>query len=323
MSKKSDYIYAVAVIHAKEKALLSDADIQNLAALRDGRAVVAALAEKGWGDGNGKISSEAMLSIEEDKTLEVLKGLNVTPEVIRTLMYPQIFHNLKAAVKEVCTDSEDLSAFYEDDEFGGEKLLSIIRDGRFDELPENMRDAAMKAKDVLLKTHDGQRCDFILDRACLEAIEEAAYGSDEFLADYAESKVVSANIKTAVRCADTHQKAEIAAEALAPCKSFDVAEMAKASENGREAVYEFLDHNGFGKAAEALKDSFSAFERWCDDRIIDTIIPQKYEIMGSGPIVAYYLARMNEIQMVRIIITAKDNGFPQETIEERLRKMYG
>ena len=45
--------------------------------------------------------------------------------------------------------------------------------------------------------------------------------------------------------------------------------------------------------------------------------------MGSGPVVAYYLARQNEIRTVRIIVTAKENGFPEETIRERVRKMYG
>ena len=41
-----------------------------------------------------------------------------------------------------------------------------------------------------------------------------------------------------------------------------------------------------------------------------------------GPIIAYYLARQNEIKTVRIILTAKANGFSEEATRERVREMY-
>ena len=50
---------------------------------------------------------------------------------------------------------------------------------------------------------------------------------------------------------------------------------------------------------------------------------QKTNIQSSGPIVAYYLAKQNEIRTARIIMTAKANGFSNDAISERVRKMYG
>ena len=41
-----------------------------------------------------------------------------------------------------------------------------------------------------------------------------------------------------------------------------------------------------------------------------------------GPVIAYYLARQNEIRTVRIILTGKANGFPEEVIRQRVRAMY-
>ncbi len=75
-------------------------------------------------------------------------------------------------------------------------------------------------------------------------------------------------------------------------------------------------------AQQALKTSASAFERWCDNRLIETIRPQKMNSVSMGPIIAYYLARQNEIRTVRIILTAKANDFPEEAIRERVREMY-
>ena len=66
----------------------------------------------------------------------------------------------------------------------------------------------------------------------------------------------------------------------------------------------------------------SAFERWCDNRIIRTIKPQKYESFTIGPVVAYVIARLNEIKTARIILSGKLNGLTDESIRERVREMY-
>lgn len=50
--------------------------------------------------------------------------------------------------------------------------------------------------------------------------------------------------------------------------------------------------------------------------------PQKYEVFSVGPLVAYVLARLNEIKTVRIILSGKQNGFSDDSIRERVRDMY-
>ena len=73
---------------------------------------------------------------------------------------------------------------------------------------------------------------------------------------------------------------------------------------------------------EGTADFLSAFERWCDNQIIETIRPQLYNSFSLGPLVAYVLARENEIKTVRIILTGKRSGLPEEFIRERAREMY-
>ena len=41
--------------------------------------------------------------------------------------------------------------------------------------------------------------------------------------------------------------------------------------------------------------------------------PQKYESFSVGPLVAYVLARENEIKTVRIILSGKQNGFSDDS----------
>ena len=74
--------------------------------------------------------------------------------------------------------------------------------------------------------------------------------------------------------------------------------------------------------AQALRESASAFERWCDNRMIEMLKPQKYEAFSVGPLLGYLIARETEIKTVRIILTGKQNGFSDEAIRERIREMY-
>ena len=322
--RDADYIYAVACIRAKEKTLLNDADVQTMIGMKSEKEVLSFLTEKGWGDGSVDADMEKVLSEEEDKQMKLLKTLGVEEKIIDTLFIQELYHNLKAAIKEVCTGLDDTQAFYDHEKYGKRELMQIIREKDFDKLPPDMAEVADKALDLMLTTRDGQRLDVMIDRACLDAIEkEAATTKDKFLADYAETKVVISDIKIAVRAADTKRPLKMIEDALAPNRRFDVKKLAVAAATNREAVYEFLNKAGFNQAVEALKDSFSAFEKWCDDHVMSTLMNQKTNIQSSGPIVAFFLAKQNEIKTARIIMTAKANGFSNEIISERVRKMYG
>ena len=110
--------------------------------------------------------------------------------------------------------------------------------------------------------------------------------------------------------------------AMAPCDSIDVDQLSRAAVGGMEAVVEYLSGTAYAEGGQAIAESSSAFERWCDNRLIQAMKPQKYESFSVGPLVAYVLARENEIKTVRIILSGKQNGFSENSIRERVRDMY-
>ena len=322
--RDADYIYAVACIRAKEKTLLTDADIQSMVGMKSEKEVLSYLTEKGWGDGSVGSDMEKVLATEEEAQMRLLRTLGVNSEIIDVLFIQELYHNLKAAIKEVCTGLDDGMAFYDHDKYGKDQMLSIIRDKDFEKLPEYMRKIAETALDFMLTTRDGQRLDMMIDRACLDAtIESAKLTKDRFLIEYAETKVLMSDIKIAVRAADTRRPLNVIEDALAPVGQLDTKKLAVAAATNRDSVYEFLERVGYRDAVEALKDSFSSFEKWCDDYVMGTLMNQKTNIQSSGPIVAFFLAKQNEIRTARIIMTAKANGFGEDVISERVRKMYG
>ena len=163
----------------------------------------------------------------------------------------------------------------------------------------------------------------IIDKAALTVIHQAGEeAKDAIIRDYAESTVAVADIKIAVRSQKTAKSLEFMKRAMAECGSINVDRLAKAALGGMDTIREYLSETVYAEGADALAESPSAFERWCDNRIIQTISPQKYEAFTIGPVVAYVLARQNEIKTVRIILSGKLNNLPDDSIRERVREMY-
>ena len=126
----------------------------------------------------------------------------------------------------------------------------------------------------------------------------------------------------AVRAQKTAKSTEFMKRAMAECDSLSVSQLSKAALSGMDAICEYLRGTAYAEGAEALAESPSAFERWCDNRIIQTISPEKYHAFTIGPVIAYVIARQNEIKTVRIILSGKQNELPDDSIRERVRKMY-
>ncbi|MDD3404555.1 MAG: V-type ATPase subunit [Hespellia sp.] len=317
------YTYAVARIRSLEVALFSNATIDQLMACKTYEECLQFITDKGWGDSDTPMNAEAVLCREEEKIWEVMREMRIDMSVFDVLSYPNQFHNLKAAIKEVCTEMENPGIFYDDCEIDGEEMLEIIRNKDFIRLPDNMQAAAKAAYESLIHTRDGQLCDVIIDRAAMEAIYQAGrQAKDDIMKNYAEDTVAIADIKIAVRSAKTAKSMEFMRRAMAECESLSVDQLSKAALAGEDAIAEYLLGTAYAGGAEALKESPSAFERWCDNRVIQTIQPQKYKAFTIGPLVAYVLARQNEIKTVRIILSGKQNGFPDDAIRERVREMY-
>lgn len=321
---KTKYTYAVARIRALEVSLLTNAVIEQLLACKSAEQALQLLVEKGWGDLTaGTLDADEVLNKEEEKVWQTIREVAPDMHVFDVLSLPKLYHNLKAAIKEVCTEVENKNIFYDDCEITGEEMFALVQNKEFDKLPSNMPATAREAFDTLLHTRDGQLCDLIIDHATLEAMLEAGKKSGEkIIEEYAQTAVAIADIKIAVRSQKTGKNAEFMKKAMVNCSEINVDQLTQAALAGAEEIAQYLEGTSYREGADALRISPSAFERWCDNKMTDSMRSQKYESFSVGPLLAYLLARQNEIKTVRIILTGKQNEFPDEAIRERIREMY-
>lgn len=317
------YTYGVARIRAKETKLLSDVDIEHLLACKSFEAVLALLRERGWGNKEAQENAGDMLAFERMKAWQEVRDLLNDEKLFSVLTIPKQYHNLKAAIKQVCTRDMAGNVYYDDVGFSPKELREMVEKRDFIRLPDKMAEVAAEATEALLQTQDGQLCDVIIDRMTLEEIKKAgAESGSGFIKKYADEIVAVANIRIAIRSAKTKKSKSFMERAMVTCENVSKGELIESAGKGVDEVCEYLKNAGFAEAAESATESPSAFERWCDNRIMDTIRTQKYNSFSAGPILAYVLARENEIKNVQIILAGKSNNLSDDFIRERIRKMY-
>ncbi len=317
-----NYVYAVAAIRSEELKLLNASFLDQLIQAKSADECMRILAEKGWGREDTK-TPEDMLAAEREKTWETVTQFVPNRSVFDVFLLENDYNNLKAAIKESVMEYDYPGIYIKESTVPFELIRTAIKERDYEALPDDMQEIAKEAHDTFLHTKDGQLCDVMVDKACLLAILKAGKESkNEFLSMYSELIVAGADIKIAVRAAGCGKDKDFILQALAPCDTVEINALSNAAMQGTEAVCSYLATTDYADAADRLKESPQAFECWCDDLIITRMRSELYHSFGLGPIAAYVLARENEIKSVRIILSAKLNGFPEEIIRERVRETY-
>lgn len=322
---KQDLTYAVARIRALETKMLSEDDLNRLLSCPTEDDAVEMLLSMGWGNGEDAKDGETILEHELEKTWETVRGMVNDMSRLDVLSYKDLHHNIKSAMKQVASGKELPETYIENSFYSYDELISIIREKAWHRFPDFLQKPAEEAYDMLVNTGDGQMLDIMMDRTCLESIYEAGKRSDsDIVKKYAKETVGVTDIKIAVRCCRTGKDADFTEAALArrPDIGIDVDKLIKAALTGEGAIIEYIEETDYHDGAQALKNSMSEFECWCDNRIIDLIKPELRNTGGIGPVFAYIYGRENELKSVRNILMGKRSGLPTEEIRERVRKTY-
>ncbi|MCX5703886.1 MAG: V-type ATPase subunit [Candidatus Omnitrophica bacterium] len=158
----------------------------------------------------------------------------------------------------------------------------------------------------------------------------------EFLEDYLRYTMDMHNIKTYLRLYVLGQPREELNKHLT-CEGFvkkkvllevynqDLAILLTRLEYIHKPSSMLLNYSSFLKEAVfKIKggNSFVHLEKAINDFLIQALKPAKYLSSGPLPLLAYYFAKINEINLIRMIILAKLNKVPGDLVKERLNSVY-
>lgn len=319
--KDTDYAFCVARLRANETKLLTNEFIEKLIEARSFDEAVNLLIEKGWIE-----QSEAYSDAINRHSVELWRLLNeCVPDkkLLESLCVLNDYFNIKTAVKCAVT-GEDASSFYvHPTTLNVEKLVECVRKKSSVGISDEHIQCANNAYDLAIKTENGQNVDITVDRIALEVLLK--YGKDSvnvIFSKICNFIVDTSNVKIAIRCATTKKSKDFINASISGCYKLDRDMLVKLSSGDIDELYNYLLNSEYKTGVVLYKENPAAFDKWCDDNIIEIIKDSKYVAFGFAPVCAYYYAQLTEIKNIRILLTSKLSGVKNDVIRERVRNLY-
>lgn len=324
MSKHKIYPFAVAVVRSKENNLVTKDKLMQMAEAPTAEDALRILSESGYGTlAPGEIHDfEKLLSAQLSDAYKSLAGLIPDDKLVDIFLYKNDYHNIKVLIKQTISGIDGSAYLIDGGTVSLDTLKAAFEERKFTDLPDLDIAAVNEAMEEYAKTKDGRYIDLILDRACFKTMAEAAQKSkNDYVIGYVERLADVTNIKTFIRIKRRGKNFKIFEDAYVSGGSLDLETFAEAYESDNpEAV---LTGRGYDQVCkDFMTESFTKFEKNCDDFIMSYVKDARYKSLTPEPIVGYIIGKETEIKCVRIIMTCKLNNIDTETIKERVRESY-
>jgi len=243
---------------------------------------------------------------------------------------------IKGEVFEEAIDSslaEALRLFVESDLYS-EELLHV-KDSQ--QLETVLNQELLKLKSLISDLLLDKELLRLLELNILQCVEDIlkSYPS-EFLEDYFRCLIDMHNIKSFLRLHFLKEPAEKLKHCLT-CAGYIKRETfiglygqgLSVLLNRMEYVHKpnsmIVNYSSFlGEAIQRIgkENSFVFLEKAINDFLVQVLKPAKYISFGPEPLLAYYFAKVNEINLIRMIILAKLNDVAGDLVKERLNSVY-
>lgn len=316
------YPYATACIRSMEGTMLRLQEYKELAAIRQVPECINRLRALGFFEGINA-SLEELLSYEQERTLKLLSRCVSDLSSFSIFFLPHQFHNLKAAVKSLNTSIHPTPIYY-DGEFDKRELIETsIVNKAFDHLPDYMQKTAKEAYKVYLHSGDGMLSDTLIDRGLLEAVKRMGETSQETaIKQYAKTYLSLANLKLSFRLVRWETSSSFLEQALVEGGELSKDRLKTAILSGKQELISYLNSTSYREGVTAYQNSPATFECWCDKELYRKVAAGKSNSFSLGPLVAFFVARENEMKSLRFLFTGIKNQLSEEWILERMRTVY-
>lgn len=319
------YEFSIGSVRAKENSMFSEADAEQMLALKSVDELVRFLKDKGYGDG------DTVEEIVESNTKRMWKYIrSIAPDfnIFEPFLIQNDVHNFKTALKGTMSDRDYEHLLMEPCTIKHEDMIKAVENRRFDIFPEWLQKPADMAYQRLAETKDARLSDAGIDKAVLERIVFLGKTSgSEFLAEYFNTLAFYANVKTALRGTKARVSRYFYENALCECDGFDKQAVIKEALTSDEALVKYLEKQDAYECRKAMSifaESPSGFEKFVENQLI-RLAKRLCRLSSEGcePLMGYYIGCEYERKLIIIIASGLRTGSAPEKIRERLREIYG
>ena len=325
---KQGLIFANSCAKAKETGLFSEERLYRMIEAKTFDDALRVLAEVNYGGGINVNKDNFHEALKEEERIASAFVRECAPEKIGLdcFFLRNDYHNLKVLFKKKYANLSDISELIlPDGVYTFEQLKSCFEESKLDVLDADM---ANLAKKIELKHETNQLTSRYID----VETDKTLYGkinsilsskdTDKYIKQYFVAYVDTTNIETLVRTkiikADTGffeenflEGGSIELKDFLEC-GFDETKIAKLAErNGYKKLYGEIDGT-----------DLSGYETARDDYLLKIFSDNKTDMLSIAPIVGYYLAKLNEVRVLRLVLICKKNGVSEGLMKKRVRNLY-
>ncbi|MBR5489439.1 MAG: V-type ATPase subunit, partial [Firmicutes bacterium] len=239
------------------------------------------------------------------------------------------YHNAKVILKAEALSTDPSDYLMEGGRVEGGELAVMVKERNFLFTPPFLRDSILEAVEAYGKSRDPQEIDVLLDKACYkEMLAEAEAADNSFVTSYVKLLIDILNVQTFVRVKQIGKPVEFLEKVFLEGGRIDLMTLMELYGESYQQIGEKLDLYGFGEAVgrggstAAENGSFALLEKLCDNLKVRYAKGAQFITAGIEPIAAFYVAKEMELKNLRMVLTGKLVGIPEETLKERLREAY-
>lgn len=233
------------------------------------------------------------------------------------------YHNLKALVKSSYSGIDPESMLEE----GGLIDLGTLKDALSAEeftLNPYMSEALTSLGYHTEERPSPRRIDTVIDGAMFKEIKERVEkkGVAPEVKEYFRLNADGVNLASYARSIKLRLDVKFFSEGYVEGGEYSLEALTEAFDN-EQKLRELLKNGVFEQYADMLiSGEVTEFETARDNIMLNVFRVRKNDMFSVAPIMGYYLGKLNEIKVLRIVLVCVKNGVEKDEIEKRLRELY-
>lgn len=323
---KEGLIFANARAKAKEAALLSEERLFRMMECKDIEDAVRILIEVSYAGGMVADGNSFYSLLAEEERIVTAFVREVAPANIgfECFFLRNDYHNIKSLFKAKYGAIEDISPLILPD--GNYSYMQIKEWFDADKLHFSPYAAeAAKAINRAFETGNGspRLIDVELDKAMYKDIaEHLKIVSDKYILQYFKNFIDSTNILTFLRVVKIKGKFTFFAENFVEGGSLTLKQFSELNMEETK-LNKLLSGTVYKEFLEKISDNdLSRYETVRDNYLLKIFSVNKSDMFSVAPIVGYYLAKLNEIKVIRVVLVCIKNKVAVEEMKKRVRLLY-
>lgn len=326
--KDTDYLYASSRIRALERTLLTKERIDQMLDARtpeDSLKVLQEECEYGLKHDYSIDQYEELLSDEHQKNISLLSSFD--EELSPFFLYRYDYLNIKILLKAEFLGLEE-ALFSPLGSIPVENLQKSIRERTFVAMTPQMQKATAEAIEMFSRKRDPQIIDLLLDQACFADMKiKAKELNNHFLYEYLAWEIDSANIKAFVRIKRQGGFSNLFRQAFISGGKLELDFYLNVFGEEIADLVQALTYTPYGEmlleASPAINmGDLGSFEKILEDFSLRQLKKAKFVPFGLEPLIAYMIAKENDLKTARIILAGKVAGIDKQRIAEKVRETY-